>query len=176
MAQPKSKRKPVAEVPTEAVVKRRDVRPFLYAGLDLAFGILYIVIFTTLAVNRHTWAMVILWSLPVVVIVMGLATLVGAVMRGPSRRLAWIAAVSAGTAMLVLTIVLLGLLLASAAFLSGVYGAFGKAAASGVLAGAALVVELVAILPALQVKYLLTRAGRRAFGLPALWRKPAVAA
>ncbi len=79
-------------------------------------------------------------------------------------------------AMLVLTIVLLGLLLASAAFLSGVYGAFGKAAASGVLAGAALVVELVAILPALQVKYLLTRAGRRAFGLPALWRKPAVAA
>src|SRR5688572_5073316 len=122
----KPKRKPAAETPAGPIgPPRRDVRPFIYAGLDLAFGILYIVIFTTLAVNRHTWAMVILWSLPVVVIGMGIATLLGAVLRGPSRRYAWIAAVSAGTAMLILTIVLLGLLLASAAFLSGVYGAFG---------------------------------------------------
>jgi hypothetical protein len=54
-------------------------------------------------------------------------------------------------------------LLASAAFLAGVYGAFGKAAASGALIAVALVIEVVALLPIVQVKYLMSRAGRRVY-------------
>jgi hypothetical protein len=54
----------------------------------------------------------------------------------------------------------------SAAFLAGVYGAFGQAAATFALVMVALVIELVALLPIVQVKYLMTRAGRRAFGVP----------
>jgi hypothetical protein len=57
------------------------------------------------------------------------------------------------------------LLLTTAAYLSGVYGAFGKAAASGATLAVFLVIEAVAFLPALQLKWALTRAGRRAFGL-----------
>jgi len=174
----KPKRKQASELPTAVAVEpRREVRPFLYAGVDLLFGVLYIIAFTEFAVNRHAWAKVVLWALPVAVITMGVATAIGALRKGPPRRYAWIAAVASATLMLVVTVLLICLLLASAAFLSGVYGAFGKAAASGVLAGAALVVQLVGLLPAFQLKFLLTRAGRRAFGLPPLWRKPrAVAA
>jgi len=47
-----------------------------------------------------------------------------------------------------------------------VYGAFGKAAATFALVMVALLVELVALLPVVQVKYLMTRSGRRAFGRP----------
>ena len=47
--------------------------------------------------------------------------------------------------------------------LAGTYGAFGKAAASTALIGVAIVVEIVALLPVFQVKYLMTRAGRRAY-------------
>jgi hypothetical protein len=37
------------------------------------------------------------------------------------------------------------------------------------------VVQFAATLPALQLKWALTRAGRRAFGLAPVWRTPAVA-
>ena len=71
-----------------------------------------------------------------------------------------------GSAVLLSTIILILRLLVSAAFLAGVYGAFGKAAASFALVMVALVIELVALLPIVQVKYLMTRAGRRAYGMP----------
>jgi len=48
-----------------------------------------------------------------------------------------------------------------------VYGGFGKAAATFSLVMVALVIELVALLPIVQVKYLMTRAGRRVYGMPA---------
>ena len=66
---------------------------------------------------------------------MAAGTLAGALFSDPKiARIGWIVAVAGATLMLVVTVVLLGLLLASAAFLSGVYGAIGKGAASGVLA------------------------------------------
>ncbi len=155
---------------------KRDPRPFIYAGLDVLFGILYIVAFSSYAVNRHPWAAAILWAVPVSVLTMGVSMVAGALLKDPKlRRIAWTAAVVAGAVMFLVAVILLALLLASAAFLSGVYGAFGKAAASGVLAGAALVAELIALLPVFQTKYLLTRAGRRAFGQAPLWRKAAAA-
>ena len=49
--------------------------------------------------------------------------------------------------------------------LAGVYGAFGKAAAMSGLIGVALIIEIVALLPLFQIKYLRTRAGRRVYGI-----------
>jgi hypothetical protein len=79
------------------------------------------------------------------------------------RRIGWWLAVGAGSLLLLATILLIVRVLISAAFLSGVYGAFGKAAAMSALIGVALVVELVALLPLFQIKYLMTRAGRRVY-------------
>jgi hypothetical protein len=81
-----------------------------------------------------------------------------------SRQGWWIAVVS-GSVMILATILLIIRVLVSAAFLAGVYGAFGKAAATSALIGVALVVEVVALVPLFQVKYLMTRAGRRAFAM-----------
>jgi hypothetical protein len=56
-------------------------------------------------------------------------------------------------------------ILISAAFLAGVYGAFGKAASTFAVVSVALIVEVVALLPIVQIKFLMTRAGRRAYGM-----------
>ena len=79
------------------------------------------------------------------------------------RRYGWWAAVIAGSLQLLVTVLLIIRIVVSAAFLAGTYGAFGKAAASTALIGVAIVVEIVALLPVFQVKYLMTRAGRRAY-------------
>ncbi|MEO8552351.1 MAG: hypothetical protein ABI678_20380, partial [Kofleriaceae bacterium] len=68
-----------------------------------------------------------------------------------------------GSLILLSTFLIIVRLLASAAFLAGVYGAFGKAVASGALIAVALVIEVVALLPIVQVKYLMSRAGRRVY-------------
>jgi len=102
-----------------------------------------------------------LWSLPLFTIVMGVGTasIFSPRLRARGRKLAIIG----GSLVLASTIVLIARVLVSAAFLAGVYGAFGKAAASFALVAVALTVELVALLPLVQVKYLLSRAGRRAY-------------
>lgn len=157
--------------------RRRDLRPFIYGGFDLAFAVLYIVIILDLSPNRHGWAQALMLFVPACAILLGLGTIAGSLLRsGRWGRIGWIVSVAAGTGMVLLVIVVIGLLLASAAFLSGVYDAFGKAAASGILGGAALTIELVGLLPVFQLKYLMTRAGRRAFGLQPLWDGPIAAA
>lgn len=150
---------------------RRDIRPFLYGGLDLLFAAVYVYLLTSALPNRHLWAQVLLFGLPVFATIMAVGTIAGGVLKKPEMtRIAWIVAVVGGAGMVVVTVTVLALLLMSAAFLAGVYGAFGKGAAMGVLGGAAVVVELCGLLPAFQLKYLMTRAGRRAFGLAPLWR------
>ena len=100
-----------------------------------------------------------LLALVLVPALLGAGTLLGG-QRG------WRIAVVAGSAVVLSTILLIARIVASAAFLAGVYGAFGKAAATFALVMLALVIELVALLPIVQVKYLMTRMGRRALGLP----------
>jgi hypothetical protein len=141
---------------------RRDVRPFVYAGIDVVLAAVQTYVVLDLSPNRHGWAQALLLLIPISTFLLGIAT-------ATRHRFGWLGAVILASLTLVLMIVVLGLLLASAAFLSGVYGAFGKAAASGIIGAAALTLELVALVPILQLKYLLTRAGRRAFGLPPLW-------
>ncbi|MBL8627137.1 MAG: hypothetical protein JNK64_37955 [Myxococcales bacterium] len=141
-----------------APAPRRDPRRFIYVGLDVAFTILYLVLLTTTLHNRHAGARMVLYLLPVASTAMAIGT-------GAGRRWGWWLTIAGGATLLAWTVGFVILLLTTAAYLSGVYGAFGKAAASGAILAVFLVIEAVAFLPALQLKWALTRAGRRAFGL-----------
>ncbi len=136
-----------------------DSRRWIYGGLDLAFAILQAILIWKVVPNRLPSASFHLWTLPILTFVMGVGTLMG----GPRG---WRIAVFSGSAALLSTVLLILRIVISAAFLSGVYGAFGKAAAMTALMSVALVVELVALLPIVQIKYLMTRAGRRTYGVP----------
>jgi len=138
---------------------RGDVRRWIYAGLDLVFAAIYAVAIWKVIPNRLPSATVHLWTFPAAALVM----CVGMVLGGP--RGWWIAVIGGSLALasMVALIVRIGV---SAAFLAGVYGAFGRAAATFALVMVALVIELVALLPIVQVKYLMSRAGRRALDLP----------
>jgi hypothetical protein len=138
----------------------RDRRRWIYGGLDVVFAALYALAIWKVIPNRLPSAAIHLWTFPLATLVMAAGTLLG------TRRGWWIAVIG-GSAVLLSTFVLIVRIVVSAAFLAGVYGAFGKAAATFALVMIALVVELVALLPVVQVKYLMTRAGRRAYGVPA---------
>ncbi|HEY1814643.1 MAG TPA: hypothetical protein VGG74_19965 [Kofleriaceae bacterium] len=139
----------------------RDIRPYVYLGLDVVFAIIYAVILVKVIPTRIASTALQLWTLPAFTIVMaaGTASIFTPRLRARGRKVA----IAGASLMLLSTIVLIVRVLASAAFLAGVYGAFGKAAAMFALVVIALVIELVALLPIVQVKYLLSRAGRRAY-------------
>jgi hypothetical protein len=139
--------------------ERRDVRRWIYAGLDLLFAAIYAVAIWKVIPNRLPSATVHLWTFPAAALVM----CVGMVLGG--QRGWWIAVIGGSLALLSMVLLIVRIAV-SAAFLAGVYGAFGKAAATFALVMVALVIELVALLPIVQVKYLMTRAGRRALDLP----------
>ena len=142
---------------------RREVRPYVYAGFDLLTVIVWIILLSTALSNRHGWAAAFLWIMVVLVVVMGGAMLV-------RNRWGWrLAAVGCG-GVLIMWVILVITMLMSAAFLSGVYGAFGRGAAMGTLVVAGLTIQVVALLPAFQLKFLMTRAGRRYFKQEPLWR------
>ena len=137
----------------------RDVRRWIYLGLDVVFAAIYAVAIWKVIPNRLPSATVHLWTFPVAAVVMAVGMALG------GRRGWWIA-VLGGTLALASLVLLIVRIAISAAFLAGVYGAFGKAAATFALVMVALVIELVALLPIVQVKYLMSRAGRRVFGVP----------
>ncbi|HUQ04898.1 MAG TPA: hypothetical protein VM261_20490 [Kofleriaceae bacterium] len=155
-----------ASKPATKLVPGKDSRRWIYAGADLIFTIGYVWAFSELVQNRFGWARAILYILPFCTVVMAAGTLV----RG---KWGWLATVVGGTGMLLWTVAFIILLLVTASYLSGVYGAFGKAAASGAVLSTAFVVQFAATLPALQLKWAMTRSGRRAFGLTPLWKAAA---
>lgn len=155
--------------PKRALVSGIDPRAWIYIAADIIFTIGYVWAFTELLHNRFGWARGILYILPLCTWLMAVGTLL-------SGRLGWISLVLGGTGMLVWAVAFIVLLLVTASYLSGVYGAFGKAAASGAILSTAFVVQFAATLPALQLKWAMTRGGRRAFGLSPLWRRRVVAA
>ncbi|HEY4238266.1 MAG TPA: hypothetical protein VGM88_00545 [Kofleriaceae bacterium] len=138
---------------------RGDLRRWIYGGLDVLFAAVYIVAIAKVIPNRNLSASIHLWTLPIFTLVLAAATVYGG-------QLGWKAGIAAGSALLLSAFLLILRILISAAFLAGVYGGFGKAAASFALAMVAIVVEIVVLLPIVQVKYLMSRAGRRAFGAP----------
>lgn len=162
-AKPAAKKPSKTEPTGDAAPLRRDIRRYLYAGIDVVMAIVYVGILSAGLASQHASTQTMLWSLVGLVLVMGACMFV-------RNKWSWRVAVGACGAMLLLAVVLLVLILMSAAFLSGVYGAFGKAASTFALLAAALIVELIALLPAFQLKFLLTRAGRRSFGLEPIWK------
>ncbi len=141
---------------------QREVRPYIYAGICFVLAIVYVVLFTVVMPNRHGWVNALLYSFPLAIVVLGVSTLV----RKPR---AWWVAIIAGSYLLLAWIVTLILILMTAGFLAGVYGAMGKAASMFALMTAVLSFQLVALLPMLQLKFLMTRAGRRWFHLEPIW-------
>lgn len=140
---------------------KRDIRPYIYLALNQLFALGYFYIVISVIPNRLPSAKVHLYAVP---IVMQIVALGAATIFVPSlRKIGRIVVIAGLSLLLALAIVLIIRVLISAAFLSGVYGAFGKAAASTALMGVAIVVEAVALLPLFQIKYMRTRAGRRAY-------------
>ncbi len=161
----KAATKPAAAAPAVTAVRRRDLRPYIYAALDEILFVAFFIVLSEVIPNRMKSATIHLWTLPI--LIQGMAIGMGCHMnpRAKVRRIGWWIAVVSGSLLLLSTILLIVRVLVSAAFLAGVYGAFGKAAAMSALIGVALVIEVVALIPILQVKYLMTRAGRRAYAM-----------
>jgi hypothetical protein len=156
-----SRGKPPTHVipPTIDPPRRPDRRRYIYAGLDVGLGAMQTVIAFS-APSRHSGGQALILAIAAAFVVAGVATAVG-------RPAGWRVAAAALLLLLVLEVGLLVGLVTSAAFLAGVFGSFGQAAASVALMAAALTIQTIALVPALQLKYLRTRGGRRAFGRPA---------
>lgn len=169
MARPKkkpAKSAPVVEKTASAPSpprRIRDLRPWVYAGCDFVIAIVWAYLQVAFMPNRHGFASAYMWSLAVLPAALGAAMFV-------RNRWGWRVAAGAAVLVLVLWIILLVLLLAAAAYLSGVYGSFGKAAAMGTLTIALISFNVIALIPALQLKFVLTRAGRRHFRQAPLWK------
>lgn len=144
--------------PAPATPRKKDLRRWvIYPVLDLLFAVTQVFLIWKVVPNRLPSASFHLWTLPVFTFLLGVGTILGG-KRG------WQLAVIAGSVALLSAVLLIVRIIISAAFLSGVYGAFGKAAAMTALTSVALLVELVALLPIVQVKFLMSRAGRKALG------------
>lgn len=135
----------------------RDARRWIYGGLDVGLALLYAIALVTVARSRFLEGRLIVASLPALATCAATGTLAGG-------RWGWKVAQVACGGLCVIAAYLLLALCVDAAYLAGVYGSFGKAAASFALITGLLVIELVALVPALQLKWLRSRAGRRAFG------------
>lgn len=144
--------------PRPAQPASTDSRRWIYGVLAALFAVVYGLLMWKVIPNRLPSAMLHLATVPVFTLVMAIGTLLGG-------RAGWWIAVTGGSLVLLSTIVLIARILASAAFLAGVYGAFGKAASTFALVSVALIVELVGILPICQVKFLMSRPGRRTYGV-----------
>jgi len=149
---------PEATIASSSMKPRRDLRPRIYMSLDVVFAVVYGYVLSTVIPNRLPLASFHMWTIPFLTGGMAVGMLLG------HRRGWWIALVS-GSLMLLSVFVLIVRIVISAAFLAGVYGAFGKGAVVFAFVLVALVVEVVGLLPIIQVKYLMSRAGRRTFGV-----------
>jgi len=133
-----------------------DKRRWIFAVLDAILVVVYALVIWKIIPNRMLSAKLHLWLIPISMA----ALCLGMFLRH------WWTAIVGGSVLLLAAILLIARILISAAFLSGVYGAFGKAASSFAVITVLLVIELVVLLPIFQVRYLMSRAGKRTFGRP----------
>jgi hypothetical protein len=145
----------------------RDPRVLIYAGFDFVMAALYAVMLFGVVPGRHGWVQALSVLLVGAAAAMGVSMLI-------RRSWSWWLGVTSCVALLLLAVTFLVLTVISAAFLSGVYGSFGQAGAMLALVSAAVMVELVALLPAFQLKVLMTRACLRTFGRPVRLARGAV--
>jgi hypothetical protein len=123
---------------------------WIYVTLDVLFAAAYVWISLTIAKTTDG-------SFEVASIVFAICALAMAVGAAVPQAWAWWVGVIGCGLLLVGATVLLVLLASSAAYLSGVFGALGKGAAVIALVAAALVVEVYALLPLFQLRWLLAR-------------------
>ena len=133
------------------------MRPYLYAGLDVIFASFYVWVSRTLIPSSEG----LFEAISLFFAAAATAMAVGALTR---RRWAWWIGVGGCAALLVGATVLMILLGLSAGYLWGVYGAIGTGAATIVIIGMALVVELYVLLPAFQLRWFLSPERRAAAG------------
>jgi hypothetical protein len=145
---------PPAAEPAPSAAPRRDRRPWIFAALDVVFAALYIGVGAFVQSSDGLFLGVSL--------VLASAVLASAVGTAVRKRWGWWLAVAGSTVLLSGALVLVALLVASAAFMSGVYGALGDSIALACMVAGALIIEFYALLPAFQLHYLLSPDGRRA--------------
>ena len=127
--------------------KTRPYGSVVFGVLDLCAALSYVALFTWFVPSRSPVFTAAVWAASLLLAAGGVGLLSG---RPWGRRLAFAASVT----FVAICCALLLLLIASAAYLHGIYGGVGQAgAAIGILA-AALTVELVGLLPVLQLGHL----------------------
>lgn len=139
------------------LVRRPDRRRWIYAALDVVFLGIYVAVVSQLE-TRFTLDKLQLMTLPLFAGAMAAGTLV-------AGRIGWWIAVAGCGALLLSAVLLIIRIIVSAAYLGAVFGGFGQMATGIALIAAALIIEVAALLPLFQLKYLMTRAGRRALGV-----------
>lgn len=145
--------------PIETALQRRsDPRRWIYGGLALGLAVFEAYAAVEVLPNRLPGAAMHLWTFPILTFGMAAATLSG--LRG-----GWWVAVLCGGALLLSVMLVIVRILVSAAFLAGVYGAFGKAAATFSLVAIVLIAQVVAMIPIFHIRWLMSRRGKRAFGV-----------
>jgi len=125
----------------------RSSSAIVYGIVDLSLAALYLYLFLVLLPSRSGafTASAVVFS--------GVVALGGVGMLIPRRWGRRVATISASL-MLLTCLVLLGLLVASAAYLHGIYGGVGQAGVVLAFIAAALTVQFVGLAPALQLGYL----------------------
>jgi hypothetical protein len=133
-------------------------RIWVFAALDVVFAALYIgVVRLAHSADGRFEAMT---------VVMGVAVLAAGVGIAVRKPWGWYAAL-VGCAVVLLGALVLSVLLAiSVGYLWAAFGSLGRGAASMCLIFIALIVECYVLLPAFQVHWLLSPAGRRVAGVP----------
>ena len=124
----------------------------LYGALDLGFAALYAWLGFVLTPGRSTLFNLALGVVCALLCVAGVGLLLGA-------RWGRVAGIAAASLLLAFSAVVIVLLVASMAYLRGIYGALGQGMAVLSLVVAALVLEAFALLPLFQLRFLLGRRG-----------------
>lgn len=135
----------------------KDRRRWIFGAIDVLLFVVYAYCVWRVIPNRLTSAKIHLWMIPISMAALAAGLFIG-------KKHGWWIAIAGGSLLLVTAFLLILRMLISAAFLAGVYGAFGKAASSFAVITVLLVVELVVLLPLFQVRYLMSRAGKKTFG------------
>jgi hypothetical protein len=131
---------------------KRPLASILYGVFDLIAAAFYMVLFTWFVPSRA-------WSFTALVWLLSALLAAGGVGMILDTRLGHRLAQVASVVMLAACLILILLLVSSAAYLHGIYDGVGQVGAAISLLAACLAVELVGLLPALQLAYLRRRRG-----------------
>jgi len=131
-----------------------------YGVLDIVFGWAYLYLGLSVAPSRSPMVQGLVWILFSVLVLSGVALILR------RRWSGWVGLAGAGV-VLGFTLFLISALALSAAYLRGVYGGFGKGAATICILAAFLAVEVFGLLPVFQIRFLLRPEVRRRLRPPA---------